>query len=1248
MDASTNFMQIRFAIALLACLTCRASGAEVKLPPKVLAAPLFGRHEYINFDINVSGAKGSEKHAAGGNGGIVEIHLADPTAVLDEKAFVNAPVLKGAVIALDERNSPFKCRGAVGGTVFTVAGTVTIECKGLFDAEIKGDLSRGAAHVTVIINGESDASHHQLRASISPGADRLPLGSFHPNPVYAETAQDGGTVQRDGGTLVVKTSAVGEFSPGMSSSYIYANGGAAWGGTSTTPVKSSCGGRGGAIWIAGPCVELYHGNVNGGHGAPGAADPQSGAQGGDAGTISIHAQAFSCGVLYAMGGAGGFGNDKSHAGNGGRGGHICIMAESLGDDGVCCQVSGGDGGNTIGPPWHEAGTGGDGGTIYLEASQWWDSERKSICLIADGGAAGDGNQSSYAKAPMAASVWSYPGTKGGKGGTIEVIHNEQPLHEYPKKGIYDGRDHPEDKRQEVTFKSAPAASKPPYGPHSGREVAITALGGSGGLGREGLNSEHAPGIPGSRGGSGGPGGVVSLPEEWKLPLSAFFLLGGGAGGGGGNGANGRRGDKNSPDGGDGTPGGEGGAGGQPGRVNGEDFGPGGNGGNGGRGGVGGRGFTSKYSGGRGGDGGKGGNAGNQAAIPGKGGEGGGSESSSGTDLRGRDGQTGGIGGPTPEAQEVWAEVMPFNTAAAIALDYNRDGEISFGPDDRPTKDKPFTFWVNDDRDVRVSNSVSPGMGMSITSVIDEDLHEGLPSQIDAGDSRIASPRDLEDFTRLWVRAGAVQANDGSLIEHELTLEALEGDPAINVFLAESAEGSLDYLVHEESALRQIDENNYGVRLSRISNHEKSISLPAGLDYGPDRWCLIFEGASPGLGALRVETVKDGKSVAKSDPIYLRLRKSHEMIDVWSVGDVAAPGVDPTIYPRPRPIQPRIEPNPGQSGDALSYFMFVHGWNMTEFDKRVFASTAFKRLWQQGFKGRFGAFHWPTFHMDESPPLEPVFDAWNYDTSEHNAWLSGKHLAEVLKQLGLEKNQGGYSSVHLYAHSMGNVVAGEALRELGPESTDVSSYIAAQAAVSADAWDRTAPRRSDLYKWQLSKSVPPNVFGYYWEQNAMAPPSNSESPPSRWQKERRFSYFHPSYMPRIGYSNHVNPKDYALRKWELNQTLRPSNGYDYDYERDIGFERIRTSMFDLIFDRDLLYFPNDRHEIFAFAAESHSYALGQELAVRAGFGTVDLSIGPFFFGADRSSHSAQFNDTIQKRWKYWRQVMKDMGLTPIEP
>src|SRR6202044_4148485 len=92
------------------------------------------------------------------------------------------------------------------------------------------------------------------------------------------------------------------------------------------------------------------------------------------------------------------------------------------------------------------------------------------------------------------------------------------------------------------------------------------------------------------------------------------------------------------------------------------------------------------------------------------------------------------------------------------------------------------------------------------------------------------------------------------------------------------------------------------------------------------------------------------------------------------------------------------------------------YNMTDSAKDFFAQTAYKRLYWQGYQGRFGAFQWPTTVANLTGP--------HFDQSESQAWYSGAGLLNLLVALNKEY----LGQVYVMGHSHGNVVVGEALRQ----------------------------------------------------------------------------------------------------------------------------------------------------------------------------------------------------------------------------
>ena len=185
------------------------------------------------------------------------------------------------------------------------------------------------------------------------------------------------------------------------------------------------------------------------------------------------------------------------------------------------------------------------------------------------------------------------------------------------------------------------------------------------------------------------------------------------------------------------------------------------------------------------------------------------------------------------------------------------------------------------------------------------------------------------------------------------------------------------------------------------------------------------------------------------------------------------------------------PRPDDSDDT--YILFVHGYNMENWEKDRFAETAYKRLYWQGYQGRFGSFRWPTYQH-----------FYQYDPSETAAWNSGVGLKRLLTSLHAQYP----GNVYVLGRSMGNVVTGEALRLAGTNEI-VNTYVASQAAVSARAYDNALP--ADLTNAFYFHVQTPDSEGHYYTNGAS------------------------SYFSSIGgagkFISFFNSQDWALGKWD---------------------------------------------------------------------------------------------------------------------
>lgn len=591
-----------------------------------------------------------------------------------------------------------------------------------------------------------------------------------------------------------------------------------------------------------------------------------------------------------------------------------------------------------------------------------------------------------------------------------------------------------------------------------------------------------------------------------------------------------------------------------------------------------------------------------------------------------------------------------------AVDYNRDGTIKLAAEDasdQTSPEKPYQFWVNDD--------IDRGNSVDGSDWDEDDLQTAPDGKNDAQENRIASMRDLEDFSRFRISTPGIAAllrdNSNPLYLGLKWTDISNGSPAIKIFPAVEQDGGEKYLTDPDIAFQQIN-LDYAIQDARdtftpdIST--KTVVDSSGIFIFPkrifqtyyssaqDSLHLLFEAVSAGKGQLKFVYLKrDGDSyteIGDGPGVWMDLNDVKDMYERWTVGDVASSGVD---YSAPWPAS-SASPIYGASGLAMpaptsqekDYVLWVHGWNMSTWAKDRFGETAFKRLWRQGYRGRFGVFRWPTYWFDG-----PIPTPHNFDASEQHAWNSSPALLKLLTGLNTRDSGHFAGHVHVIGHSMGNIVVGESLRLAS--GTVIKTYIASQAAMSAHCYDHTTMQM--LYP--IDGPTTPNVYGYYQV-------NGTTSTPDAWESEQLPEYMNRSYMngKATKYFNYFNVNDFALNAghWQLDQQLKPDTGYGFDD----AFGRVpRKSFFRVKVDTGdatALNFPVDRYEIFSWAAESRSYALGAQWTQGIFFtnnidNNVDLTKPPFNFQEAHKYHSGQFRSTNMLRWPYWQQIIRDCNL-----
>jgi pimeloyl-ACP methyl ester carboxylesterase len=510
-----------------------------------------------------------------------------------------------------------------------------------------------------------------------------------------------------------------------------------------------------------------------------------------------------------------------------------------------------------------------------------------------------------------------------------------------------------------------------------------------------------------------------------------------------------------------------------------------------------------------------------------------------------------------------------------------------------------------------------------------------------GNRVIPCTRDLQDFTRLWICGITPSLLTNLPAGSTVTLNwgdegnPNSGNPTIDLFQASDPDGGIEYLTNETSAAEQINPV-YSVCVGRVGPGQ-SIQLNASYWSGWAGNHFIWCGVSNGTGGLNL-TIKDAHSnVLAQTTAYIQIVDIKQMYERWTVGD------NPTNPPLsvavaasdnlPAGVQSFRYANPGNT--TTPYILFVHGWNVEPWEKDRFAETMFKRLYWQGYQGRFGEFRWPTswgFTGDFSQLVTDPQQKDSFDNSEYFAWRSAIGLLNKLGDLSLQYP----GHVYVLAHSMGNIVTGEALTLAGNNQL-VNTYVASQAAVTAHVYDDMVSNYSfNVVIGGIQFNMGPHTPNIYGD------------------------WFAGDYGGGAGkIVNFYNANDYALARlhWQLDQLFKPDtlvaqggslwaygyNGSANDPAPWNHFYKTNLTASGTV-NFDIVQNPTNRSEVMAFAAQAYTTALGATPGVHHVTANVDLttlwpSPDPLENNyASHFFHSAEFRGDTVWEWSYWKTLL----------
>ena len=530
---------------------------------------------------------------------------------------------------------------------------------------------------------------------------------------------------------------------------------------------------------------------------------------------------------------------------------------------------------------------------------------------------------------------------------------------------------------------------------------------------------------------------------------------------------------------------------------------------------------------------------------------------------------------------------------SLHVDRNRDGQIQTDGQDLTNADSRFPFWYNNDRDDTATDLRPVGLNND-------------PG--DYGSSAIKSLRDLEDFQRLRTQVGGVTE---AILDDRMTLSLswsrrdLRGTPKLRCFRMTDGKGnpdltgSLRYLTEEVTAdwirsqadpIGEVDSKE-----GTLNRYDRSWQKRQGdLLVGSLLWECIGEDRRPSdpetttlrpasEGALQLVLHEggsiSGRPLAVFRHLYLHLADMRSYYEHWTAGDAYTDRSGNLLqgfrytFPEPTytkatdsPTDLSVNDHPGLWDPRLNettkasdkVLLFVHGYRMATWERRAFAETMYKRLYWQGFNGRFVFFSWPTEYV-----ANPIFGAFNrpqnYDRSEFQARRSGYVLGQQLLELQVRLKISP-QKFFVSAHSMGNVVISEALRAAG--STGIAqSYLSFQSAEASGAYKLDAPPMASTLLSQVTRNraYTPDLYAFdapqqerslvSWDQ-WLTPARRSEptTGPNRAERLRPVIDGLPMHRRLAGVPQRVtyfNQRDPATAgAWPATQSAKPDIGFGY--------------------------------------------------------------------------------------------------------
>ncbi|MBI5382385.1 MAG: hypothetical protein HZA31_10840 [Opitutae bacterium] len=393
------------------------------------------------------------------------------------------------------------------------------------------------------------------------------------------------------------------------------------------------------------------------------------------------------------------------------------------------------------------------------------------------------------------------------------------------------------------------------------------------------------------------------------------------------------------------------------------------------------------------------------------------------------------------------------TAAALAVDANRDGQIELpgdSPNDTTSRDKPFRFWINDD------NDSGDTLGDDIP------LPDGAANR-NCDDTTVNGIRDLVDFFPVFLdlkQLLTVLPPGADGVSYTLK----QDDAALGfVYTNYTRTQAFDYLRGDPANLA----TGFGPTLTQAAGEAIVTKIPsAGVDLFGLSPAFLAQVQNNG-GIILIEASK-----TTTKPLILEVRKGVDVIvrlelalkidavetmyhylNLRALAHGTAVDADKQGPGYNDPTTATAAPNdPFQGVANRKNLVLVHGYNWNGKEARGFGSEMFKRFYWAGSQANMYVVLWRG-DDGQSNLLGLGNQTPDFHRNVGHAWQQAPHLRKFVAGLS--------GDTVIMAHSLGNMVTAVALtHEIDPDNparlhsatqpANVVNYFALNAAIPLEA------------------------------------------------------------------------------------------------------------------------------------------------------------------------------------------------------